>query len=223
LIVDPSISWPEEEGADVVVGDWGGDHLVLRPALDPGSGPSPGTGYDADAVVLMGSRASVSDDLPWLNDLRAWLVPLLTGQVRLPLLGICFGHQLIAHAAGGSVGKVHLDGREERGIQKSRFVDCRLLPGGGPLYVVASHSEEIKSLPPGLHTVSRRDSVTIDALEHVVLPIFGVQFHPEARAAFLRVRKIPMDPREALAFDDQERILARFREYAWRTHTGGDT
>ncbi len=214
LIIDPSIVWPEDEGVDAIVGDWPGPRRVVRPALDPGSGPRPGDGYHAAAVVVMGSRASVRDDVPWLRDLRAWLSPIVTGTVPLPLLGICFGHQLIAAVAGAPVGRVHPDGHEERGIQECRFADCRLVPGGGTLRVVASHGEEAKSVPAGFRAVARRPAVEIDALEHESLPIFGVQFHPEAGASFLRTRSIPEDPRESRAFEEQTRLLARFRGIA---------
>lgn len=221
LIVDPSISWPEDEGAETAAGDWPGEVRIVLPALEPGTGPRPGDGYDADAVVLMGSRASVGDDLPWLADLRAWLAPFVSGAIRRPLLGICFGHQLIAHVAGVAVEKVHPDGHEERGIQESRFEDCRLVPGGGVVRVVSSHGEEAKAVPKGFRGVSRRGPVAIDAFEHETLPIYGVQFHPEARESFLRRREMPADPREPAAFEDQDRILSRFRAEAWSRRSGG--
>lgn len=220
LIIDPSIAWPEDEGVEAVAGDWPGPRRVVRPALEPGSGPRPGDGYDAAAVVVMGSRASVGHDLPWLRDLRTWLAPVVSGSVPRPLLGICFGHQLLAALAGVSVGKIHPDGHEERGIQETRFVDCGLVPGGGTLRVVASHGEEAKSTPAGFRAVARRGAVPIDALEHESLPVYGVQFHPEAGASFLRKREIPEDERESRAFDEQTRLLARFRAIALEWETG---
>lgn len=219
-IIDPSIVWPEEEGVEAIRGDWPGPCRVLRPALEPGSGPRPGDGYEAAGVVVMGSRASVGHELPWLRDLRKWLAPIVTGSAPLPLLGICFGHQLVAALAGAPVGKVHPDGHEERGVQESRFVDCRLLPGGGTLQVVASHGEEAKSVPADFRAVARRGAVAVDALEHERLPVFGVQFHPEAGASFLRRRSIPEDPRESRAFEEQGRLLARFREIAIGAENG---
>ncbi len=214
LIIDPSIVWAEDEGVAAIAGDWPGPRKVLRPALEPGSGPRPRDGYDVAAVVVMGSRASVGHDRPWLRDLRGWLTPIVKGSAPVPLLGICFGHQLIAALAGARVGTVHPDGHEERGVQESRFVDCRLVPGGGTLRVVASHGEEAKSVPPGFRAVARRGAVAVDALEHESLPVFGVQFHPEAGDSFLRKRTIPQDPREPRAFEEQRALLARFREIA---------
>lgn len=213
LVIDPSIVWPEDAGVAEIRGDFSGEVRVLRPALR-GDGPGPGDGYDFDAVVLMGSRASVHDDLPWLADLGRWLDPLLDGSVVRPLLGICFGHQLVAHRAGAEVRRVNADGSEERGVQLTRFAPCRLVPEGGSLRVVTSHGEEVAGAPEGFRGVAARERVGVDALEHDRLPVFTVQFHPEAREEFLRRRGLGPHPEEARAFEDQSRILKRFRTLA---------
>lgn len=216
IVVDPSIVWPEDEGVREVVGDWPGEHVVLRPALRPGDGPTPAFGYDVDAVVVMGSRASVNEASPWLDDLAAWLVPLLDGTRPRPLLGICFGHQLMARCAGGHVARIHADGSEERGVTQTLFEPCHLAPEGGPVNVIASHGEAVDVVPSRFRVVARRDRVTADALEHEDLPAFSVQFHPEAREEFLAARSIPPGPHDAAAFADQRLLLERFRAIAVR-------
>ena len=75
-VIDPSQNHPEDQGVAEILQDWSGESRLFRPALD-GDGPGPGDGYDVDAIVLMGSAASVDDDLPWLGPLRAWLQPIL--------------------------------------------------------------------------------------------------------------------------------------------------
>lgn len=170
--------------AQVLLG-WPGEERVLRPALDPGDGPFPGHDYDADGVVVLGSRASVHDGLDWMRALAAWLDPVLRGDPELPVLGICFGHQLIAHMAGGEVGFVHPDGAKEVGIEETLFDGSRLVPGRRSLRVVASHREEVKVAPRGYRVVARRGSIAVDGMEHERLPIFSFQFHPEARGEFL--------------------------------------
>ena len=213
LVVDPSVVWPEDEGVAEIVGDWPGTWRVVRPALEPGSGPRPGNGYDADAIVVMGSRASVNDDLPWLRDLGAWLDPVIAGRRRIPLLGICFGHQLIAHRAGAPVRRIHTDGSEERGVQTTRFSGSRLAPDG-PMRVVASHGEEVRRAPAGFRVTASRERVAIDALEHETLPVYAVQFHPEARGEFLSKRGMAPGPEDAKAFEEQASYLAAFRRAA---------
>src|ERR1044071_1515968 len=68
IVIDPSIAFPEDEGVREVVGDWPGETKVLQPGLTPGDGPKPSDGYDADGIVLMGSRASVHDTFSWIGD-----------------------------------------------------------------------------------------------------------------------------------------------------------
>jgi GMP synthase-like glutamine amidotransferase len=211
LVIDPSVAWPEDEGVAETVGDWPGEVRVLEPSLAPGDGPAPGDGYDADGIVLLGSRASANDDVPWLRDLGAWLAPVLRGEKEMPLLGICFGHQLVARLAGGSVGFVHEDRHSELGVRETLLDGSRLLPETRRMRVVASHSEEVKDLPPGYRVVARRPPVAADGLEHESLPVFTVQFHPEARQGFLTRRGADASGLDSVAIEDNARLLAAFR------------
>ena len=212
LVIDPSIVWPEEEGAREAICDFSGDVVRLYPALRPGDGPGPGDGYDADGVVVLGSRASVHDEYPWLGALGDWLDPILRGDESVPVLGICFGHQLIAHRAGGLVGYLHPDRRQELGVRETTFEGSRLAPGTFRMKVVVSHGECVERVPAGFRAVARRDGVPIDALEHEQLPVFSVQFHPEARAEFLTRRGADPSPLDDRAVADNVRFLASFRK-----------
>jgi len=214
LVIDPSVAWPEDEGAAEVARGWPGEVRLLRPALRPDDGPRPGDGYDAAGVVLLGSRASALDDLSWLHDLGDWLSPILRGEAPVPLLGICFGHQLVAKLAGGTIGFVHEDRHVELGVRESTFDGSRLLPGHRSLRVVASHREEVKDLPPGYRIVASRKGVIADALEHERLPVFTVQFHPEAREEFLRKRGADPSLLDAGAVEENARLLATFHRLA---------
>jgi len=211
LVIDPSIVWPEDEGARTAIGDWHGEVEKLYPALRPGDGPGRGDGHDADGIVLLGSRASVHDDAPWLRALGEWLDPILRGDVAVPVLGICFGHQLIAHRAGGLVGTLHPDRRQELGVRETRFEGSRLEPRDGRMKVVVSHGECVERVPAGFRVVARRDGVPVDALEHERLPVFSVQFHPEARAGFLARRGADASLLDDRAVADNDRFLASFR------------
>ncbi len=218
-IIDPSIEYAEEHGARVIAGDWPYDSVVMCPALSSGRPWQTLQPEDCAAVVVMGSRASVYDDYEWLTHLATWLMPILEGEVCIPLLGICFGHQFIASSAGGTIGFVHEDRRKELGIRTSMFQTGRLIPGPKALKVVASHREQVVELPPMYRCVSYRDEVRYDAIEHEVLPIFGVQFHPEAREDFLYRRGIRADGNELKYIDDSDLVLRAFRGFAL-SHVG---
>jgi len=208
-IVDPSVHVPETQGVEQVLAEWRADRRVFLPLLAPGDGPRPGTGYDADGVVVLGSAASVHDAFEPLSDLADWLRPLVTGEVRRPLLGVCYGHQLFAHLAGAMVGPVRAGGEKLHGVETTRL-DGRLLPGPAEARVVVSHAEEVKTVPRGFRVSATRPGVPVDGLEHDTRPVFSFQFHPEAREEFALRAGIEPHAIDARVREDGRRILAAF-------------
>jgi GMP synthase-like glutamine amidotransferase len=213
LVIDPSIVRSDEEGVRVVIGDWPGEVRIRCPALRAEL-PTDQDATQCTAVVLLGSAASVHDPLPWIAALAQWLRPILSGDRVVPLLGICFGHQLIAHSAGGSVGFVCQDRRKLLSVGNTTLDRCRLLPGSTHLRVVISHREEVKTLPAGFRCVARRSGVRLDGIEHDHLPIFSFQFHPEARTQFASVMGIEPSQIDEPLVTDSERLLGAFRRLA---------
>jgi GMP synthase-like glutamine amidotransferase len=163
-------------------------------------------------VVLMGAAASVDDENAWLPPLLEWLDPILSGRLRVPLLGICFGHQVIAHRAGGRVGYVQEDRRKLVGVESSHLTGGRLLPGVDELRVVVSHREEVKQPPEGYRVVARRGEIAVDGLEHEELPIYSFQFHPEAGAEFAARAGIDPTQLDRRQRADSVRLLGAFRD-----------
>jgi len=211
-VIDPSENHPEEQGTREVLRGWLGESRIFRPVLSPGDGPGPDTGYETDGVVLMGSAASPHDPRPWISELATWLAPILDGSRALPLLGICFGHQMIAHCAGAEVGFITEDRTKLHHVCSSQLDSGRLIGETTSLRVVVSHREEVKSCPAGYRVVARRDPIAIDGLEHVTLPIFCFQFHPEAGDEFAVRADIPVDDLDDRQRRDSRRVLEAFRQ-----------
>jgi GMP synthase (glutamine-hydrolysing) len=209
LVIDPAIEAAESEGAREVAAGWPGAVRVLLPALrgdrigdlDPAA-PA--------GVVVMGSAASVHDGHPWLVELEAWLQPIVSGALDTPVLGICFGHQLLAHCLGASVGLLRSDRSKELGLRTSRFASSRLFADGA-YEVVVSHNEVVTDLPGELKRIAWRNGVDVDGFEHESRPIFGVQFHPEGRSEFAVRRGIDLGSSLPAVRRDGQRILAAFR------------
>ncbi|MDO4910965.1 MAG: chorismate-binding protein [Corynebacterium sp.] len=88
----------------------------------------------------------------------------------VPLLGICLGHQAIAHYFGGEVGRVH----PTHGIMEE--ISYR----GRPMQIMRYHSLGVTRLPAPLRPIAWAADGTLMGLEHPTLPILGVQFHPES-------------------------------------------
>lgn len=131
------------------------------------------TGFDYDGVVVTGSRASVYWDDPWIADLLAWVREAVDR--GLPHLGVCYGHQVLAEALGGSVeplGEYEIGYREIRRVGESRLL------GDLPQRFLAftTHQDVVAELPPGARPTAENEYGNHGfERDHV----FTVQFHPE--------------------------------------------
>jgi len=214
-IIDPSLNRPEDQGVEEIRSCWIGESRLFRPVL-AADGPGPDAGYDFDALVLMGSAASVYDTHDWLTALRDWLRPILAGEVVRPTLGLCFGHQLIGEMAGARVDFLEPSKKKRVGVEETRIDGSRLMPEATHLRVVVSHREAVVETPDHYLVTASRPGVPVDGLEHESLPVFSYQFHPEAREEF--AGNAGIDERE---IDDRLRADSRRVLDAFLTRAGG--
>lgn len=101
---------------------------------------------------------------------------------KLPILGVCLGHQAICEAFGGTVSyaKELMHGKQSKVYQGGTG---KLFRGLGPEFKAARYhslAARADDLPPELKVVAEADDGEIMALEHAEYPVFGVQFHPES-------------------------------------------
>jgi GMP synthase (glutamine-hydrolysing) len=156
-----------------------------------------------DAMVISGSAASVIDQYQWLFRLSQDLREVTA--LGIPTLGICFGHQILAHIWGG---KVAIDalGYKIRKICTVFVSDTPrarpLLPANGSqtLEVLSSHRDQVIIAPPNWQVIANSTECPIQAMVATDLPITTVQWHPEADRAFIESNPHPdwskLDPNQ---------------------------
>ncbi len=137
-------------------------------------------------VVVTGSPAMVTDREPWSERTAAWLAQLVAAQV--PVLGLCYGHQLLAHALGGEVAR-HPGGLEigTVTVQQLPAAVGDALFGGLPAEFAAHvvHEQSVRRLPPGAVALAANAHEAHHAFR-VGPSAWGVQFHPEFSDAVMR-------------------------------------
>ena len=105
----------------------------------------PATPRDADAWLVTGSKFGVYDELPWIDPLKGFLRDARAA--RVPMIGICFGHQLMAEAFGGRAEKF----RNGWGVGIHRYKrqeNVSWMDGAIPLFDMhAMHQDQVTALP----------------------------------------------------------------------------
>ncbi len=151
--------------------------------------------YFPNAVVLNHKKSSVAE-VEALNPTHLILSPgpgnpenpadfaighelISAFEKRIPILGVCLGHQGIAAHYGARVTHAPLakHGRKSQITHNGRglFAD---IPS--PFEVMRYHSLQVEKLPEILEVTAKSEDGVIMAFKHRELPIFGVQFHPES-------------------------------------------
>lgn len=140
-----------------------------------------------DGVIITGSYDMITEPSFWLKDAEAWL--LAASGESVPILGICYGHQLIAKALNGAVD--YHPGGSETGMVEIELTDAgkkdpllRVLPER--FCSLVNHSQTVLSLPDDTCVLAKNDFEPHHAIrrgDH----IWGVQFHPEFAKEYMQI------------------------------------
>ena len=130
-----------------------------------------------EGIVITGSAAGVYDDYPWLDPLRAFIRDAYSR--RTPMLGVCFGHQIMADALGGDVRKSEKGwglGRHTYGV-KARPDFMRTAPAA--LAVACSHQDQVIVPPRDAEVILSSDFTPNAGLAYRNGAALSMQPHPE--------------------------------------------
>lgn len=131
----------------------------------------------AEKIILSGGPSSVSKE-PEDSSLSITSRRTISGEITMPVLGICYGHQMLAYVAGA---KVEKGASAEYGVSEINIEKEDLLFKGVPKRFRAwvSHFDQVKTLPEGFEKLASSEVCEIEAMRHLKRHIYGVQFHPE--------------------------------------------
>ncbi|HEX5377053.1 MAG TPA: type 1 glutamine amidotransferase, partial [Phenylobacterium sp.] len=168
------------------------------------------------AYIVTGSSAGVYDPLPWIDPLKDFLV---SAKGRAALVGVCFGHQIMAEAFGGrvikspkgwGVGLHHYDVREPRDW----------MDDGPRIGVPASHQDQVVEPPPGARVLAASEFTPFGMLAYGDQPAISIQLHPEFEPAYA---KALIENRRGTRFTDEQAdaAIASFDAPDDRSRVGG--
>jgi len=138
-------------------------------------------------IIITGSHSMITDNEEWMLNISNWIKLFLDESI--PILGVCFGHQLLAKTFGGEVG-YHPGGKEFGMTEINLTAEGKrdkligVLPEKFLSYV--AHSQTVLSLPPGAVLLAQNDFEKHHAFclnNH----IWGIQFHPEFNAGVVNM------------------------------------
>jgi len=208
MVIDPSTSTPEINAINNISCRSPLSITIHFPALfgsDSFMMPSDGI----KGIIIMGSLASVYDQNEWQNDLKQFVFCAIDRSI--PILGLCYGHQFLAHIFGGKIEQLW-EGEKRRGTRQVELKFNKLWGGKKSGLLAYSHLEGVVECPEDFEIAGSSDMVPIEAISSTTHPIWGFQPHIEATADFLKKRK--MD--ESFDFDFGYSILDFFLQFCYK-------
>ena len=222
LIIDPAIRTPSRAAHEELARRAGAVRIeTVCPALEGCGKLRALDPQNLLGIIILGSAASVNDAAVWLDELKDWLRPVALAGAT-PVLGICFGHQLLAHVLGGRVAR--LFPQAIKGIRTITLA-TEALPWWparpATVSLFHSHGEAVVAVPPTAQVLAESEillpsgetATLVEALAYDGLPVWSFQPHPEATEAFVHEQQCAAmleTPELAVCFRDGWDIVTAF-------------
>ena len=182
MVIDPSLKTPELESFNEIALHSPIKTTYHLPAIH--SSKSMNEKFNnVNGIILMGSAASVHDSYKWIIDLERIIKKAIKNHI--PILGICFGHQFLAHLFGGKVDYLWKNSKKI-GIRKVKVLINNLLIEPHEDFLVYSHREGVTKCPNEFNISAMSNMINIEGMVHKNLPIWTFQPHIEASKTFAK-------------------------------------
>jgi GMP synthase-like glutamine amidotransferase len=163
------------------------------------------------AYIVLGSASHIHEDLNWHKPLADFLIEEL--HHKKPILGCCFGHQLMCHALGTKVEYHSRDESKNMGRRKITITEDFWNFKKDETFVLGvTHKQVVTNLTNGLKEVGH--GMANDIVIHESLPFMGTQAHPEASNYFCTTDITNLNSNEISAIqNDGARFIQRFFQH----------
>lgn len=205
MVIDPGVHTPELDTFNLISKLSEIPCTYHLPAMI-GFDSFPANSSEIAGIVVLGSAASVYDNLTWQRPLESYVAKMIDGGV--PVLGCCYGLQMLAFMFGAKVGYVQGSKEKLKGVRRIRVLNNGVW-SRGERSVIVTHAEMLTEIPAEFSLLATSDQVPIEGIYHTTKPVFGFQFHPEATRVFLASHDMLNETTES-SLSDGQKILAQF-------------
>lgn len=200
------------------------DPTIELVTYDVAHGVLPDDPAECDGYVCTGSRHSVRDEEPWITELERLVRDI--ADEGLPYVGICFGHQMLAHALGGWVERAASGWGV--GVHEVRVAEHRpwMTPATDTVRLSFMHQDQVVGVPNGGEVLASAEHCPVAVLQ-VGGSMVGFQAHPEFSpayaAALIRARRsrlgdaVADEALASLAVPTDDTVVAHWMAAALRT------
>ncbi|MCF6248030.1 MAG: glutamine amidotransferase [Desulfobacula sp.] len=177
----PAISNKLQDFEDWIIQGLGVDPAKVK-IVDVPRGEDLPSREECSGAVIAGSHAMVTQDLDWSLSIEAWIPDLIAAGI--PVLGICYGHQLLARAMGGVVDyhpqglEIGTVGIERQKLDESMDSDALFKDLPDRFDVHVCHSQTVIQLPKNAVLIAKNQFESHEVFR-IGTSAWGVQFHPE--------------------------------------------
>lgn len=159
-----------------------------------------------DAFIILGSASHVSEKLDWHKELIDFIIPKLENMT--PVLGICFGHQLLADHYGCEIDYIDQSKNIIQEIRDTKISYNELgFKEGEILSLAYSHAQVVTKVSSEMETFAFSSLSQFEALKHKKYPLWSFQAHPEASEYFILNQ---LNHQSTMALNHGTRVLDNF-------------